>query len=180
MKLQRHAHRKTFNSGFTLIELIVTILVASLLLAIAVPSLQGFIANSQVDSTSTEFIASLNYARAEAVHRGLSVTICPSNANQTGCSATATWKQNGWLVFVDPTASGVLPSQASLIQVVPAQPTAISFSSTQNAIIYSSEGFLLSAAGTYTVNNPKCIGNNGRQITLSSVGLPALTYIACA
>lgn len=180
LKIKCQQQTDLCNAGLTLIELIVTIAIASILLLIAIPSFQGFIANNEVDSTSNEFIESLTYARSEAVRRNLSVTICASNTSQTGCAGAVTWRQNGWLVFVDPTSSGALASQANLIQVVPAQPTALSFTSAQNTIIYSGEGFLLSGADTYKINNPKCIGQNGRQIVLSNAGLPAVTYIQCA
>ena len=98
------------NSGFTLIELMVTISVLAILLGIAVPSFQGFILNSRLTATTNDLASALAVARSEAVKRATRVTVCKTansgSANPT-CSTTANW-QDGWIVFVDGGVAGAV------------------------------------------------------------------------
>lgn len=55
------------SQGFTLIELIVAIAVASILLVLAAPSVQELLKNNQVASQNNELIALVNLAKSQAV-----------------------------------------------------------------------------------------------------------------
>jgi type IV fimbrial biogenesis protein FimT len=84
-------------SGFTLIELIITMLVASILMAIAIPAFNNFVLNDRDIGQANSLVSSLNYARAEAIKRNVpgGITVCPSVDGQT-CSG-ANWA-GGWVV----------------------------------------------------------------------------------
>jgi type IV fimbrial biogenesis protein FimT len=84
--------------GFTLIELMITVAILGVLLALAVPSFQGTIARNNVASAASMLSASLSLARSEAVKRGASVTVCKS-ANASTCVTSGDWSQ-GWIMFV--------------------------------------------------------------------------------
>lgn len=57
--------------GFTLIELMVTIAIASLLLSLALTSFNTMMASSQVRSTAESIVSGLRMARAEAIKRNV-------------------------------------------------------------------------------------------------------------
>jgi len=80
------------SSGFTLIELMVTIAVAAVLLVIGAPSFVAFQRNSELTSATNSFVAALNAARGEAMKRGRQAVVVPRADNN--------WA-TGWTVFVD-------------------------------------------------------------------------------
>jgi type IV fimbrial biogenesis protein FimT len=88
------AHR-----GFTMIELLVTIAVAAILTALAVPSFNSFVLNDRDIGQANSLVTSFNYARSEAVKQDLpaGITVCPSSDGNT-CSGTAAWS-GGWIVW---------------------------------------------------------------------------------
>lgn len=87
--------------GFTLIELMVTLSILGVLMALAVPSFQSLIAGSNVTAASNDFMTSLAQTRSNAIRLGERVTMCKS-ADGAQCSTTGDWEQ-GWIIFNDPT-----------------------------------------------------------------------------
>jgi type IV fimbrial biogenesis protein FimT len=96
--------RGAVQRGFTLIELMITVMILAVMITLAAPSLGGFLQRSRITNASSDFYSDLIYARSEAMRRGKRVTICPSNdsTNPTGCSATPSvnWS-TGWIVYVE-------------------------------------------------------------------------------
>lgn len=62
------------DSGFTLIEVLVTVAVMSILVAVAMPSFQTMMADNRVRSDYNELLVGLNFARSEAIKRRKKVT----------------------------------------------------------------------------------------------------------
>ena len=97
-----------YRSGFTLIELMVTIAIAAILIAVAIPSFAPTIASNRLTANANELVTALNLARSEAVKRGVSVTIRKVDGNSsTNNGSVATWNwENGWDVFTDADSDG--------------------------------------------------------------------------
>lgn len=65
------------SKGFTLVELLVTVSLVGILLAIAIPSFSSVIQNSKADTDVGDLQRALNFARLEAINRGVNVQIRP-------------------------------------------------------------------------------------------------------
>lgn len=93
------------NLGFSLVELMVTISIAAILLAIAAPSYQQFIGSTTITSASEDFVAALTFTRTEAIKRNVRVTMCKS-VNGTSCTTGGNNWQQGWIIFKEFLLSG--------------------------------------------------------------------------
>ena len=74
------------TSGFTILELMITLTIASVIMALAVPSFRDFIKNSRMSGASNDLLASLQLARTEAIKRRHSVArlcVCQSERRST-------------------------------------------------------------------------------------------------
>jgi type IV fimbrial biogenesis protein FimT len=92
------------QSGFTLFELLVTLMVAGILFSVGIPSFITFQRNASMSSAANNFVTGLMLARAEAVKRQVPVTLCASpnpNAAAPTCSANGVGANGGFIVWVD-------------------------------------------------------------------------------
>jgi type IV fimbrial biogenesis protein FimT len=87
------------TSGFTLFELVITMGIAAILAAIAIPSYKYVTNSNRVASEDNALLGDLQFARAEAIKEGQTVTVCVS-ADGATCAGTDTWN-SGWIVFTD-------------------------------------------------------------------------------
>src|SRR3569623_2831686 len=85
--------------GFTLVELLVTISIATILLTMAVPSFSDFVKDNRMVTQTNDFVTALNQARSEAIRRGSRDTVCKRSSG-AGCSAAGN-REQGWIVILD-------------------------------------------------------------------------------
>lgn len=87
-----------------MIELLVTIVVLGVLLAVGLPSLRDFLVGNRLSSNVNGFIGLVNYARSEAIVRNQDVVVCPKNASTIACAST--WNTLEIQAFVDLDGNG--------------------------------------------------------------------------
>lgn len=139
--------------GFTILELMITIVIAAILLTIAVPSFTNLLRRNQITTYANEFATTVNLARAEAIKRGTNISII-SNAGLD-------WSQ-GWNLNVD--------STAELLRTSPALPGDTTFVSNANsAITFNSRGSSnLGAEEIFSLCNTNV--TEGRRIRIAVTG----------
>jgi type IV fimbrial biogenesis protein FimT len=88
---------KTKYNGFTLLELMITIAVASVLAGLAAPTFTDLMKSSQLTTANNQVVASLHLARSEAVKRGSNILVTIDNATRSiivlpeGCNNSSCW-----------------------------------------------------------------------------------------
>lgn len=154
--------------GFTLLELMVTVAVASILVTIGVPSFQSMVLQNRTRSAVVSLLEAVQTARADAIAQTTPVTVCGSS---TGQSCDGKWS-SGWLVFKNPT--GATSGTVSSSQIVATQqrlPSATALSAhlaSTTYIDYQPSG-LSNTDGYFTV----CAGSNvsdARSVIISPTG----------
>ena len=81
--------------GFSLIELMVTVAVAAVLLALAIPSFRGTLISNQLTTAANDWVAAVNMARAEAIKRNTNVMVCGANTPGSGLGSNADGHADG-------------------------------------------------------------------------------------
>ena len=94
--------KKTQN-GFTLYELLITMMIVGVVLTYGVPNMLQFNQNGRMTSTANDLHAAFHLARSESGRAKTNITICASANAMTAaanCGGGSTWDQ-GFIVFVD-------------------------------------------------------------------------------
>ena len=94
-----------FNSrGFSLLELMVTLIIVTILITLTVPSFITFSTQSKNTIIGKQLLRAINLARSEAQLRGVPVTLCKSR-DHISCSGQ--W-QDGQIIFIDDGSNTIL------------------------------------------------------------------------
>jgi type IV fimbrial biogenesis protein FimT len=106
--------------GLTLIELMVTVTVLAILMAIGLPEMRSFIVSNRLGSDVNAFVGLINYARSEAITRNQNVIICPKSNSANTCVSSQDWGEYETQAFVDVDGSGTRNAGDILLKTLPA------------------------------------------------------------
>jgi type IV fimbrial biogenesis protein FimT len=89
------------QTGFTLYELLITMLIVGIVLALGVPNMSQYRQNARMTSTANDLHSAFHLARSEASRAKTNITLCASaNSMTAAADCGGTWDQ-GYIVFVD-------------------------------------------------------------------------------
>ena len=139
------------KNGFTLIELMVTIALIAIMLALATPSMVTFQRNAELTSFTNSMLASLNAARGEAMKRGRYAMVVPADGTN--------WN-SGWVVFVDVDRSQTYDAASDItISTREASPSYLTISGNNTTgeahpyIMFDASGYSTKKTGSSSLNN---------------------------
>lgn len=182
------------EKGFTLVELMVTVLIAAVLLAVAAPSFDSAIANSRSNTLGEEFSNALSFVRLEALKRRDLVSLCASR-DGVNCAGANDWRE-GFIAFVDfaaeadPAPALVDPSNNRMIlKVWGAQNPASQINVARNNVAtefvrYTGAGALarvnnMPASVTASLRVNGCTGTYGRDLVIGVAGVINIRPVNC-
>lgn len=93
------------QGGFTLIEMLITIVIVAIALTIGIPSMSRQIEKSRQNGLRTELQQAVRLAGAQALASSRPVVLCPSSSS-SGCSDDSSGWADGFMLFVDINSNG--------------------------------------------------------------------------
>ncbi len=169
------------HAGFSIIELMIVIAIASVLAAVALPALKDWQRNANRTAAVTTLLASVHLARSEAVKRNSRVAICPSDdaaAVDAACSGNKDFA-DGWIVFVD--ANNDLDHGDDADEEVLAAVTAINTNFSvmttngETGLYYRPNGRMVTSGNNDTTDFNVCDdrgADQGRVVSITNSGRP--------
>jgi len=156
------------SSGFTILELLITVALVSIVMAIAVPSMQSFTQNDRMTTNINALIGHLAYARSEAVKRSQQVSICASN---DAASCSGGWS-DGWIVYIDSDADNSFTAGEEIIKAQQALDGGNTLTATTigSQVTYDNRGFVTAASvGSLQLCDSRS-GSHGKTIRITTTG----------
>jgi type IV fimbrial biogenesis protein FimT len=152
--------------GFSLVEMLTTVSILVILLAVASPGLASLISANSLSSAQGELAAAIMLARGEAIRRGTQVGLIATNP------AAGAEFNGGWTVFVDTNGNGALDAGEVIVRVQPAfrADMRVTSSGGQTVLAFNGRGFLTPAA-MVTVAVCSTLAPKSYRVRLEPVGL---------
>jgi len=168
---------KRIATGFTLIELMITLVVVAVLLTVAAPGFMSTLKTNAVQTQADLLLTTFNYARSEAARLNRTVIVCRS-INGTACSSSSSW-QDGWLVYEDVDSDGTVETGDgdTVLRVydgLSGDFTLVPTSGFTNRVVYRASGDA-STAGRFVVCPSDSDTAYAREIKINIVGRPRIS-----
>jgi type IV fimbrial biogenesis protein FimT len=158
--------------GFTLLELIVTVVVAGIVVTMAVPSFTDLTRNVSLTTAANDFVVALNLARSTAGKRGVAVNLRPADATGWG---------SGWTIYVDTDGDGSHDDGEETLRRGTAPPGGVTFAGGTATVRYRPSGTLEPTGSTRSFN--VCddrSGETGRRIEIAPSGRVSSATLTCS
>ncbi|HSH42747.1 MAG TPA: GspH/FimT family pseudopilin [Arenicellales bacterium] len=159
------------HSGFTLVELMITLAIAAILLTVGLPSFQNILQNNRVTTQANGLVGALNLARSEAIKRGANISV----------TAAGGGFQNGWCVHL----GGGCGSASDNLREFGAMRQMNVNSGGVSTLIFNGQGHKATpnTAVTIRVQPQDCTAGDAgraRDITITNTGRASITAEACS
>lgn len=85
------------SSGFTLIELMISVAILAIMVSVGIPAMNGFINSNRLTAQSNEFLSAIQFARSEAIRLNRNILFCNSSDASSCNINSGNWR--AWLVL---------------------------------------------------------------------------------
>lgn len=162
-------------AGFTLLELMVTVAIMAVLIAIAVPSFQGSLRSNRVATTSNELLASIALARSEGIKNTRGGGVC---ASADGSSCGADWSQ-GWMVWTEKDGDGVHDNDETVVRYSQGKPR-LQVAGSAASIAFDGRGRVVGGAAATIGVVPEGVATPARCLDITITGQARVRQGACS
>lgn len=162
-------------AGFTLLELMVTISIMAILLAIGMPSFQSSLRSNRVATTSNELLASLSLARSEGIKSTRGGGVCAS-ANGTSCGTD--WNQ-GWMVWTEKDGDGVYDNDETVVRYSQGK-ARLQITGSAGRIAFDGRGRIAGGVAATIGVVPEGVATPARCVDISITGQTRVKQAACS
>ena len=168
----------TLKKGFTLVELMITVVISMILLAIGIPSFNDMYQGYRAKSEIRKMQQYLMFARSQAVSYGARVTVCPISGTACGTD----WKQ-GFSIFIDNGAATTIDTTAGVTDPIIKQVDAFNaddfITYAGNSVSFTPDGLIpsTSTTGTFSYCPGSKTSENSRGVEISSSGKVRLSDV---
>jgi type IV fimbrial biogenesis protein FimT len=173
---------KAKQTGFTLIELMFTIMVLAVLLGIGVPNFREFVRNSRMTAAANDLLGDLSLARSEAVKRRAQVTVCGTGGGSSPSCSTSGTEFSAWMVFVDSNSDNTYQTSETLLRQHELVGNGITGTSDSLRVSYRHNGFPTPGSATQILfcdsrKNAVTVGNlpAARAVNVGASGRAGVT-----
>lgn len=160
--------------GLTLVELIITLAIASILLTLAIPNFRSLIRETAITTTVNRMVAHLHLARSESVKRQQRSILCPSRDGKQ-CLDDYQWHY-GFILFTDLNRNGAIDDDDPVLRVHQADNSGIRIitSTGRRQLTYRPDGTSTGSNATFSFCDTEEIARP-RAIIVSNTGRPRLS-----
>jgi len=180
--------------GFTLLELMITLMVVGIILGIGVPNFVDFMRNSRMVGAANDLLAAMHVARGAAVSQRTPVTVCGSANPSAALPVCGAGANNGWVVYVDandtngdgiPDGNGVIDAGEQILLAHDPLPNTLILQANGNFVSYAPSGFIRDVGGVPSATQFRICDSRGnldigggnsaaRAIIVSATGRPQI------
>ncbi|WML91071.1 GspH/FimT family pseudopilin [Thiothrix lacustris] len=115
------AYKSHEQAGLTLLELLITLSIASILITAAIPSLTQIYRSYALTTQANEMLMMVNFSRSTSITRNASIRLCRANSEITNTCALSSSDWKHWLILSDKgdvLRRGMLPDNKGLTQTL--------------------------------------------------------------
>ena len=164
------------EKGFSFPELLATLGVAAILVALAAPGMKSVLADRRIAAVTEQLYGSIMLARSEAVKRGSGVSLCRSTDVGQCANEGDNWA-SGWLVFADENGNGDINADDQPLRIYQMQPSSISIEWNRGSFLRFDSRGQARDAGTFTVCEKTADRDAVRTISISLTGRARVTEL---
>jgi len=148
--------------GFTLYELMVTVLVMGVIFGFGVPNLLEFARNNRMAATANDLVSALHLARSEAIKGRVRVTLCASpepviDAPSCDADASEADSEGGYIAWIDTDGDAVVDGGEQML---------LQRDDPQDITVLGDSGYVQ-------------FGVNGNVVTATGAGAPLTRILFC-